>query len=431
MDGKGSVFPREIRTNAAIFAAASREMSSQAEDENETQRRSPSVVARLMGLEALPGSGTEPPKNAELRRSASESRVSRDLLQYRFIEGNCFQNKQSPSQKLPSSGTVRCNTIRDNAFLEGRSKASKMADPVEIHCRVSKSDSPNDELAAASSPWNIRKSYFDSQDFFPEPRRTGSLYGEIEKRLKMRGIDEPEKELETLKQILEAVQLKGLLHSKKSEAQIRERRNLVYDRQFASEEAPIVVMKPARSPVPINRQGRTANEPSMLNSRSKAGMRRNFATEPLPPARQRRDRFEIDRNLQSERRSRNSRPSDLSDSGAKSPSSLARRRALSVETQRKGKDLNDRRTSSSISPRNGPKKVASGFDLAPNRSPRIRKQTAEISPKDRISAQTEDESSTVSESSISASSQIDSQVKKPKKKRKKRKNKNFVSFIYV
>lgn len=419
VDGKGSVFPREIRTNAAIFAAnANRGIPSQAEEENEKQRRSPSVVARLMGLEALPGSGCdEPPKNAELRRSASESRASRDLLQYRYLDGNGFQNKLLllQSQKLPSSGTVRCNAIRDNAFVDGRSKASKMPDPVEIHCRTSKCELAKDPMAAASSPWNLRKSFFDSQDFFPEPRRTGSLYGEIEKRLKMRGIDEPAKDLETLKQILEALQLKGLLHSKKTEQLISERRNFVYDRQFGSGESPIVIMKPARSPVSMNR--RTGNEPSIPNSRSKPGMRRNFVAEPLPPARQRRDRFEIDRNPQTERRSRNSRPSDAIESGgAKSPSSLARRKALSVETQKKkGKDSNDRRSSSSISPKNGQKQFSSGSDLSSNRSPRIRKQTAEISPKDRISAQTEDESSTISESSISASSQTDCEVKTQKK----------------
>ncbi|KAJ8650437.1 hypothetical protein MRB53_003460 [Persea americana] len=417
VDGKGSVFPREIRTNAAIFAAANRGISSQAEEENEKQRRSPSVVARLMGLEALPGSSCdEPPKNAELRRSASESRASRDLLQYRYLDGNGFQNKLLllQSQKLPSLGTVRCNAIRDNAFMDGRSKGSKMPDPVEIHCRTSKCELAKDPMAAASSRWNVRKSFFDSQDFFPEPRRTGSLYGEIEKRLKMRGIDEPAKDLETLKPILEAMQLKGLLHSKKTEQLISERRNFIYDRQFGSGESPIVVMKPARSPFLIIRK--TENEPSIPNSRSKPGTRRNFVAEPLPPVRQRRDRFEIDRNPQTERRSRNPKPSDAIEcGGAKSPSSLARRKALSVETQKKkGKDSNDRRSSSSISPKNGQKQFSSGSDLSSNRSPRIRKQMAEISPKDRISAQTEDESSTISESSISASSQTDCEVQRTK-----------------
>ncbi|KAK9145876.1 hypothetical protein Sjap_005779 [Stephania japonica] len=47
-------------------------------DENEKQRRSPSVIARLIELEALPGTPREPMKKAELRRSASKSRVSRD-----------------------------------------------------------------------------------------------------------------------------------------------------------------------------------------------------------------------------------------------------------------------------------------------------------------------------------------------------------------
>ncbi|KAL2551037.1 protein LONGIFOLIA 1 [Forsythia ovata] len=50
-----------------------------------------------------------------------------------------------------------------------------------------------------------RKSFFDSGDIFLEPKPTVSIYGEIEKRLKMREIDEPSKDLEKLKQILEEV----------------------------------------------------------------------------------------------------------------------------------------------------------------------------------------------------------------------------------
>ena len=83
-------------------------------------------------------------------------------------------------------------------------------DPKEFAVRNSKT-----ELAKAL-PKGIgqKKSFFDSVDFFPEPKDTVSIYGEIEKRLKMRGIDEPSKDLETLKHILEALQLKGLLRSK-------------------------------------------------------------------------------------------------------------------------------------------------------------------------------------------------------------------------
>ncbi|KAL2510774.1 hypothetical protein Adt_16374 [Abeliophyllum distichum] len=80
-----------------------------------------------------------------------------------------------------------------------------------------------------------RKSFFDFGDISLEPKQTVSIYDEIDKRLKMRGIDEPSKDLETLKQILEALQLKGLLHFEKPY------RNFVYD------QSPMVVVKPSRT----------------------------------------------------------------------------------------------------------------------------------------------------------------------------------------
>jgi hypothetical protein len=52
------------------------------------------------------------------------------------------------------------------------------------------------------------------------------------------GIESPSKDLETLKRILKALQLKGLLRSKKPTNQTNQR-NFVY------EETPVVLMKPA------------------------------------------------------------------------------------------------------------------------------------------------------------------------------------------
>ncbi|KAF8089435.1 hypothetical protein N665_0506s0041 [Sinapis alba] len=118
---------------------------------------SPSVIARLMGLEALPDSQQQ---QQPLQRSASESRVIS-----RFVDSLNFQNPQS---------------------TQG----------VEDHQHTRKEPS----RARASTPVPLRrKSFFDTADFFPEPRQMMS-----------RGSDS---DLETLKQLLEALRLKGLLHS--------------------------------------------------------------------------------------------------------------------------------------------------------------------------------------------------------------------------
>ncbi|GAB4830448.1 hypothetical protein Ancab_020161 [Ancistrocladus abbreviatus] len=77
VDAKGSLHPREIRTNSAILSAADG-------DESEKQRRSPSVIARLMGLESLAprnssGDGGHEPSGERKRRAneaAERRRVS-------------------------------------------------------------------------------------------------------------------------------------------------------------------------------------------------------------------------------------------------------------------------------------------------------------------------------------------------------------------
>ncbi|KAF9606025.1 hypothetical protein IFM89_022151 [Coptis chinensis] len=341
VDAKGSLHPREIRTNAAILSATRCESDS----EDDRQRRSPSVVARLMGLDALPESIREPLKKPELRRSASESR-SKDLLQCRFTEGN-----NSLHQKQTNAGVI-AESYRSEG---GGVKRNLKPDQVKI---------------VPISQWKSRKNFFDSEDFFPEPKHTSSLYGELEKRLKMRGISEPAEDLETLKHILEALQLKGLLHSRRKTQQISNR-NFI-------KESPIVVMKSSsKSP------GRIGNQ----SPPSKVSMRRNGDT--LPPVRRRQDGGAVSPRLYSNPVS----PDRSNESNAaKSPCSPARRKAvvISVEQRRSSARISSRKNESdqmSKSPRNN------------------RRSVVEISSKDKFSCYTEDESSSISDCSFSTKSQ--------------------------
>jgi hypothetical protein len=161
--------------------------------------------------------------NPKLQKSASESRAHRDLSQqqqqYRFFDTTNFQLK-----KFENISSLNDNSVSD---------LNEKTEPVRgITTRQ-------------------KKIFYDSADFFPGPKQSVSVsvQGEIEKRLKMRGIHEPSKDLDTLKQILEALQLKGLLHSKK----LTNHRNFVMENVNDSN-SPIVVMKPGRS---INRTGWT------------------------------------------------------------------------------------------------------------------------------------------------------------------------------
>lgn len=393
VDGKGSIYPREIRTNASILSANRSETSTEEGDE---QRRSPSVIARLMGLEPLPNSEPEPIKKAELRRSASESRVSKDFYQNRFIDGNNFRLKQS--QHSNSQDNSASSVLVKNAATMDHSSNAKVLDRNDFAARSTKT-----EPVRSHRGLGPRKIFFDSADVFPEPKQPASIYGEIEKRLRMRGIDEPTKDLETLKQILEALQLKGLLHSKKPPSQ----RNFVYDRTASLTESPIVVMKPARSPTSANRLGRIGNEspPSSYRSRQVGRRNVNVTGETMPAVTSRRDRFEFDRNIRNQNRGRFSNSPTRCDSNVKSPS----RRGLFVETQRRVSDPVDQRRTS---PKMNSSKIGSDPQIA-NRSPRNRKPTASVHPKERkiYVSQAEDESSTFSESSISNSSQTDTEVR--------------------
>lgn len=410
VDAKGSLYPREIRTNAAILSANRFENSAEAAaDDGDKQRRSPSVIARLMGLEQLPHSCPEPVKKAELRRSASESRVSKDLLQCRFVDGNNFQLKQSQQSNLGSS--ISSNVIRDNASIGHRASNGRALDPypMEYPVRNVKAEPPRAlQRGLGSSQWKSpqqRKSFFDSEDFFPEPKQTVSIYGEIERRLKMRGIDEPAKDLETLKQILEALQLKGLLHTKKPTNQFNHR-NLVYDLSFPHDESPIVVMKPGRSPASTHRPLRTGKESPPPTSRTKPVVRRNanLSGETMPSV--------SPRNVRNQARAQNSGSPTRSESSVKSSSSLTTRKALHVEVQRKPIDSTPqlRRVSPVHSPKLSPRRT--GPDHTICRSPRNKKPTAEIcSP---VPVPVEDESSSISEGSISTSSHSDTELQRSK-----------------
>lgn len=376
VDAKGGLRPREIRINTAANTAAN--FAATGDEERENQRRSPSVIARLMGLDLLPSSSSsapEPENKVELRRSASES-GSRD---YRFFDTPSFLSPMA-------SKTEMVGERKSDQFVSNRTQ--KINNVVR-----SNSKSKNQNLSNQRRLMVERKSYYDTADFFPpeipakyqqqQQHQAVTIFGEIEKRLRMRGIDEPSKDLDTLKHILEALQLKGLLHS--SSATTKPRQNLVFDRRFSrEEESPIVVMKPARPPVTNRRRGNgSSGEPTMSPRRER-------------PARSA---------VRSPGRSEN-----------RSSSPVVRRKEgpLSIETRRSGSETTTTTTTRGLhSPVQSPR-MTRRSDQTVNRSPRNRRSTVEIcqGESERVlggPASTEDEASTLSESSFSTSSHTDNE----------------------
>ncbi|KAF8700096.1 hypothetical protein HU200_034459 [Digitaria exilis] len=369
VDARGKLRPREIRTSPSPGAPPS--PSAGGDD-----RRSPSVVARLMGLDALPqgevsavdgghggGDRSAAASPAALRRSASE-RVPRDPSHhFRFVDPAFFERPSSPLPPL----------------MERPSPASMP--PVAATEAAAMRRTPADPACHRAFQ---RRSRFDAREVFPDPAKrvcgdTASvpgggkhggeiaLYGEIERRLRKRGIAEPTRDLETLKQILEALQLKGLLHHHTPPPPVRT--------STTPPPPPIVVMRPSHR------------------------------SSPPPPARltpARRLRVDVDR-------ARRPRSPDPSASPARSPASPARR----------GPSSPQRRVSPPLqSPKQQqpppPLRKPSGFDSAAARS-RIARRAAQnaaaaLSPDDEASTTFSDGGSS---SSFSASSRWDLEPQLP------------------
>ncbi|CAL4983791.1 unnamed protein product [Urochloa decumbens] len=366
VDARGKLRPREIRTSGGAPPSP----SSAAGDD----RRSPSVVARLMGLDALPhgeaaaaaagenaGAGDASP--AALRRSASERVPRGDPSRFRFVDPAFFERPASPLMQRPSAPATE-------AAMMVRRAAPDPACPRAFQ----------------------RRSRFDAREVFPDPaRRAGdaaaggtgagaggnhgeiALYGEIERRLRKRGITEPARDLETLKQILEALQLKGLLHHAPPNAPPPHVRT--------SPPPPIVLMRPSsRAPAP------EAMTPPAAR---------------LTPAR--RLRVDVDR-------ARRPRSPDPSPSPARSPASPARRgphspqRRVSPAAQ---SPKQQQQQQSSL------RKPSGGFDSAAARARIARRaahNAAALSPDDEASTTFSDGGSS---SSFSASSRWDMDPQQP------------------
>ncbi|XP_061338111.1 protein LONGIFOLIA 1-like [Gastrolobium bilobum] len=353
VDAKGALHPREIRTNTATATAT----NLGAENDGDKQRRSTSVIVRLMGLDTLPDSDPDPV--AKLRRSASESesRVPRDLPQCRFFDSNNFQLKQLQAK----TKTQASNVARENnaGTFNNRLSNDRAMDQTE----ATRASLPLRQRGIIAQK---KKSFYDSADFFPEPKHTVSMYGEIERRLRIRGIQEPPKDPHTLKHILEALQLKGLLHSNQS---------------------PIVIMKPVRSSGSLNRTGNNYSSPPPSSLRSSPRARRSPSLA-----------SETDRSIRTQTRGRNSR------------------KVQNTETQRKVNS--DGVDSRRVSPVHSPKISSRGnaaVQQVTNGSPRARKaiDRKEVKEKVKMLNGAEDESSTISENSFSTSSHTDTERYKP------------------
>lgn len=168
-----------------------------------TQKRPPSVVAKLMGLETLPDSALVNDSQLHLIKT------------YAVEDGDSF------------SRSLKTNEI-NRAIRNSKSPRNLSKDPTSPRWRnpdfVMKPISSS-RFPIEAAPWKqldgnrvSQKPAFGPVKVPPSaPNSFSSVYSEIEKRLKDLEFKQSGKDLRALKQILEAMQAKGLLETKKED----------------------------------------------------------------------------------------------------------------------------------------------------------------------------------------------------------------------
>ncbi|XP_040381810.1 protein LONGIFOLIA 2 [Oryza brachyantha] len=249
----------DLRSKPSMIAedgrsSINRELNPALETQQEQNacKRLPSVVAKLMGLEALPEHKDNTVIPSQVSKSVTERSEEPMLRPLNFSS----HNEPTPRQQRNLDATIR--------------------------------NVPNSKFPVETAPWKQqekivlpRKLPKGSKGVHGKEQPAASVYSEIEKRLKDLDFQQSNKDLRALKQILDSMQAKGLLQNKKREepsmlkihdgendnreaTDVNQRPNGTSNTQQAPEGAlsfsmeeesttercfksPIVIMKPAKS----------------------------------------------------------------------------------------------------------------------------------------------------------------------------------------
>lgn len=167
------------------------------------QSRPPSVVAKLMGLEALPDSslgGDNQSRSTETFSARNNDQFPRSSSKNGFTRPLRVSNSPKSSLKDPTSPRRK----NPDVVMKPLSSSKFPIEPAPWKQQDGNRRSQKLSLRPTKAP--LRTS-----DSFP------SVYSEIEKRLKDLEFKQSGRDLRALKQILEAMQEKGLLESRKEE----------------------------------------------------------------------------------------------------------------------------------------------------------------------------------------------------------------------
>ncbi|KAK1267877.1 Protein LONGIFOLIA 1 [Acorus gramineus] len=185
IDSKSNSILKEFHRNNTDVRIINR--TSNLIDDMEALNRPPTVVAKLMGLEALPS-------------PTSKSSVKEDQ--------NAFRPQERVRDGLPFSP-------KSSSFKESLKPRTRTIDPVI-------KPMPSSIFPVEPAPWKQQQGRHGSQKgtFKPqdakERQRSRSVYDEIKKRLKELEFSRSDKDLRTLKYVLDSMQAKGLLETRRN-----------------------------------------------------------------------------------------------------------------------------------------------------------------------------------------------------------------------
>ncbi|KAJ6760482.1 LONGIFOLIA PROTEIN [Salix purpurea] len=247
-----------------------------------TQKRPPGVVAKLMGLEALPDS-----------EFTSHSQLG-------LIKNSLVEHDDSFSRSLKTNDLnrpIRIPKCQRNSVKDPMSPRWKNPDLVmKPISRMPIEPAPWKQLDGSQSslkqPFKHAKVPGKTPNLFP------SVYSEIEKRLKDLEFKQSGKDLRALKQILEAMQAKGFLENRKEE-QASNFCTPEGSDSLRTYESPIVIIKtaklveksgiPASSVIPIDGLFGVHKIPTGGHADSKKGSKNSQTAKDRSPKNSQRD----------------------------------------------------------------------------------------------------------------------------------------------
>ncbi|KAL5723239.1 hypothetical protein ACHQM5_006659 [Ranunculus cassubicifolius] len=232
-DAKSNSFLRDFERGSG-----NSNRNSSPQQRSETPKQNHSVVAKLMGLETMPKTISPSDTHDSLSRPSKTSNDSK-------------QNSRSPRTTLQDPVTPQLRN--PDSFMKPLSSPRFPIEPA-----------PWKQMDAVHA---VQKPVFRSRDSPPRGTNASpSVYAEIEKRLKELEFKQSDKDLRALKQILDAMQAKGLLEKKNEDQGFVSERNYDDPKQNILDQNPRLARRSPATTNPVSSTNKVTSSPRTYDS---------------------------------------------------------------------------------------------------------------------------------------------------------------------